>query len=195
MPDYVTFCTDCHNKSSNIYSSTISGGPRTLLPIDWSTGDQHGAVVGAGTRVLKAPFSSSTNYVLSCLDCHEPHGSPNITLLRREVNGGDLVGAITTLVNPPGTGTNDRNRELGYLCMQCHQQDSNTGTSTTNPPTWENVHHYDNNFPYYKIQRGGCCHNRRRVGKPIACDKCHFHGATDAWLSTLGRTPTNRKTF
>ena len=205
-PDYVALCTDCHNKSSNIYSSTISGGPRTLLPIDWSTGDQHGAFfAGTGTRALKPPYSSgsqtsfpyyiqnTTNYVLSCLDCHEPHGSPNITLLRRRVNGGDLVGAITTaaLPDPPGTGTNNSNRELGYLCMRCHQQDNST-VSATIPPKWENVHHGVTNRPYFRGGRCACHGGRGPWWKPIACDKCHFHGGTDAWL---GSRATGRKTF
>ena len=190
-PDYVALCTDCHNSTNTIYSTTLG---RNLLQIDWrSTGDQHGAAASSGTRVLKSPFSSGTNYVLSCLNCHEPHGSSNITLLRRRVNGGDLavVGAITTpLPKPPGTGTNNSNRELGYLCMQCHQQDSNTGTSTTNPPKWENVHHFVTNHPYF--QRGGPCWRCHGSPWPIACDKCHFHGGTDAWF---GSRATGRKTF
>ncbi len=196
MPDYVTFCTDCHNNlNSTIYSSTISGGGRTLIQIDWSsTGDYHGTVAGAGagTRVLKAPFSSSTNYVLSCLDCHEPHGSPNITLLRRRVNGGDLAGAITTaLADPPGTGTNYSNKELGYLCMRCHQQDNST-VSATIPPKWENVHHWVTNRPYFRGWGCACHGGGGPWWKPIACDKCHFHGGTDAWL---GSRATGRKTF
>jgi len=196
-PDYVALCTDCHNSSNTIHSTTLG---RNLIKIDWSTGDQHGEYpyFSSGTRVLKSPFSQTTNYVLSCLNCHEPHGSPNITLLRRRVNGGDLavVGTITTaLPNPPGTGTNNSNRELGYLCMQCHQQDSNTGTSTSNPPKWETVHHYVTNHPYF--QSGGCvCHGGGGPWwKRIACDKCHFHGATDAWLGSYSSQVTGRKTF
>ncbi len=198
-PDYVALCTDCHNSSNTIYSTTLG---RNLIQIDWNsatTGDQHGEYpypISTSTRVLKAPYltngsQNSTNYVLSCLNCHEPHGSPNITLLRRRANGGDLVGTIDALFNPPGTGTNDSNRKLGYLCMRCHQQDSGTGDSTGNPPKWETVHHYVNNHPYF--QRGGpCwrCHNG--PSWPIACDKCHFHGGTDAWF---GSRATGRKTF
>lgn len=199
-PDYVALCTDCHNSSNTIYSTTLG---RNLIQINWSTGDQHGAAAGTGTRVLKSPFKSlvgqtTTNYVLSCLNCHEPHGAPNITLLRRRVNGGDLavVGAITTaLPDPPGTGTNNSNIELGYLCMQCHQQDSDTGTSTSNPPKWETVHHSVSNRPYVPT-RPCSCHGagggRWGSRPPIACDKCHFHGGTDAWF---GSRATGRTTF
>lgn len=187
-PDYVALCTDCHNTSKTIYSTTLG---RDLIKIDWSAGDQHGVVAGSGTRVLKAPYSTTTNYVLSCLDCHEPHGSPNITLLRRRANGDDLVGVITTaLPNPlsPATPGNNHNRELGYLCMRCHQQDSGTGTSTTNPPTWESVHHWVSNYPYNQ-KSCSWCHGGGGPNKPpIECDKCHFHGATDAWLGGTKKT-------
>ncbi len=235
MPDYVTFCTDCHNQNNTIYSTTLG---RDLIKINWSTSgtgaDQHGSLFsayvssGTGTRVLKDPYNNTaTPYVLSCLDCHEPHGSPNITLLRREVNGGDLavVGTITAdLPNPlsPATSGNNINRELGYLCMRCHQQDSNTGTSTSNPPKWENVHHHVTGHPYRQTM--GCsCHGPGGGGPggggpggggpggggpggggpgggkpPIECDKCHFHGGTDYWLTVIGSsqaaTPA-RKTF
>ena len=192
MPDYVTFCTDCHNSTNTIYSTTLG---RDLIKIDWSAGDQHGnyPYLNTGTRTIQPPYSktSTTNYVLSCLDCHEPHGSPNITLLRREVNGGDLalVGAITTALPdplPPATSANNNNRELGYLCMQCHQQDSGTGTSTANPPKWREVHHEVSGHPY---TAWGCttCHGGGGPGgggpggpnkPPIECDKCHYHGAT-----------------
>ncbi len=185
-PDYVALCTDCHNSSNTIYSTTLG---RNLLQIDWGTGDQHGAYAGTGTRALKAPYSQTTNYVLSCLDCHEPHGSPNITLLRRRANGGDLLNPITTaLADPPGTGTDNSNIELGYLCMRCHQQDSGTGTSATDPPEWKYVHHEVAGHPYYAWR----CRNCHGSPWPIACDKCHFHGGTDAWFGTRA---TGHKTF
>ncbi len=213
-PDYVALCTDCHNSTNTIYSTTLG---RNLIKIDWNsatTGDQHGRYpyFSNGTRTVKSPYSqtSGTNYVLSCLNCHEPHGSTNITLLRRRVNGGDLavVGAITTpLPNPlsPASTGNNNNRELGYLCMRCHQQDSGTGTSTSNPPKWENVHHHVTGRPYRQVM--GCsCHGGGGGGggmggggmgsrPPIECDKCHFHGATDAWVGNYSSQVTGRKTF
>ncbi len=220
-PDYVALCTDCHNSTNTITSTSISTTTttgRTLLQIDWgaSAGDQHGAYPGSGTRVLKAPYltagsQNSTNYVLSCLDCHEPHGSPNITLLRRRVNGGDLavVGTITTALPDqlsPATSGNNNNREMGYLCMRCHQQDSGTGTDpVTNPPKWENVHHWVTGHPYAGPGSPGpkqctLCHGGppQTGDYPVECDKCHFHGGTDAWLSVISSpqaaTPP-RKTF
>jgi cytochrome c2 len=77
--DTVTFCLDCHSQSA---------GGRAI--INWgSTGDLHGSAIRKccdyGDKL--APCNETTNYVLSCLDCHEPHGSPNPMLLRQEVNG------------------------------------------------------------------------------------------------------------
>jgi predicted CXXCH cytochrome family protein len=87
--DFVALCMDCHNTT---ISSTRYG---TLEPIDWSaSGDMHGGgiqpdcVCDCGDK--KPPYSDGINYVMSCLDCHEPHGSPNAFLLRAEINGTHL---------------------------------------------------------------------------------------------------------
>lgn len=82
--DFVALCTDCHNTTYTITSTKLG----TLKKIDWSY-DQHGSAyqVCCDWGDKKAPYSEATNYVLSCLDCHEPHGSPNEYLLREEVNG------------------------------------------------------------------------------------------------------------
>ena len=97
LADYVSLCTDCHN-STNIINSTRLG--RNLYRINWATGgDFHGGRqrIDNGGDFSKAgeygdvvdPYKSGGmfNYVLSCTDCHEPHGSPNEFLLRRTVNG------------------------------------------------------------------------------------------------------------
>jgi predicted CXXCH cytochrome family protein len=97
LADYVSLCTDCHN-STNIINSTRLDRP--LYRINWTGfGDFH----GGRTRIdnggdfsgpgemgdLLEPYKSGgmPNYVLSCTDCHEPHGSPNEFLLRKTVNG------------------------------------------------------------------------------------------------------------
>ncbi|MCK4470034.1 MAG: hypothetical protein KAU60_16985 [Desulfobacterales bacterium] len=89
LPDYVTFCTDCHNTYNTINTTNPRyPGTSPLTKIDWSssTGDVHGQR-NSTAKKLRPPYSS-TNKVLSCLDCHEPHGSmTNIFLLRTEING------------------------------------------------------------------------------------------------------------
>jgi hypothetical protein len=93
LPDYVSFCLDCHSKSET--------GTKV---IHWDTaGDKHGgkisgdvdcgALSGFENGDLRAPYNDALkeagyNYVLSCTDCHEPHGAKNRTdLLRRFING------------------------------------------------------------------------------------------------------------
>ena len=99
--DFVTFCLDCHQYQ-------ITGTARTVKAIDWSY-DQHGTAyqVCCDFGDKKAPYSDATNYVLSCLDCHEPHGSPNVYLLRQEVNGVQV---------PVFAGY----QEWWYFCSACH---------------------------------------------------------------------------
>jgi len=116
LPDYVTFCSDCHNATNVIYSSSLG---RNLKQIDWTqrartyglVGDYHGAVtrcwgaegmVGAtcgadpaNWGTIREPYLSASkpNYILNCTDCHEPHGSVHGNgttipyLLRKTVNG------------------------------------------------------------------------------------------------------------
>ncbi|MEW6326572.1 MAG: cytochrome c3 family protein [Thermodesulfobacteriota bacterium] len=97
-PDYVTFCLDCHI-SDTIQSTTLARtvGRMTVRKIDWAN-SVHGQIgrdidhsMGGYQSTLELPYTedASPNYVLSCTDCHEPHGSPNYGyLIRKEVNGG-----------------------------------------------------------------------------------------------------------
>jgi hypothetical protein len=115
MPDYVTFCTDCHNSSNTIYSNEVD---RDLYTFDWAT-EKHGRgeasdnVPGYSSYYdLRSPYSDSNSgrYVLSCTDCHEPHGAANSFLTRKWVNG-----YVATLA----TGQVNDWRDW---CRRCHNQ-------------------------------------------------------------------------
>ncbi|MDY6990734.1 MAG: cytochrome c3 family protein [Thermodesulfobacteriota bacterium] len=128
LPDYVTFCLDCH-------ANPIG----TLVAIDWSnSGNWHGSnpkdKTGMGYPI--APYTNDNrNYLLSCTDCHEPHGSPNEFLLRTSVNGKDGISvnfegdwwefctACHVLTN--GTTMYHRQRPPEYYpgCPECHIHD------------------------------------------------------------------------
>ena len=169
-PDYVGFCTDCHSSSNTIWSSSLG---RNLRTIDWSaSGDKHGGRSRDGTDQFVAPYSTAgkSNMVLSCLDCHEPHGSDSIMLIRRRVNGGNLSSAITSLTS------------MKALCGRCHSS------------AWDTIHH-GTNAPYAGVSQCSQCHGGQPSSNPVPCGNCHFHGSDDSWLLTISRTPTYRKTF
>lgn len=95
--DFVALCTDCHYCGPSAY---YCGPPspklgRQTYNVVWDT-----ALHGKGHETddplnVRAPYVEGQSYVLSCLDCHEPHGSPNEFLLRQEVNG--TTGIILTV--------------------------------------------------------------------------------------------------
>ncbi|AMM40354.1 cytochrome C family protein [Candidatus Desulfofervidus auxilii] len=110
-PDYVTFCQDCH-----VYNMSSYGLSHT--PINWNT-DKHGNAIRSrnermGQPIIKPPYDVTAvfNYVLSCLDCHEPHGSYSYKyLIRKEVNGN-----ITNV-------TADTHDDWKTLCLRCHYRE------------------------------------------------------------------------
>lgn len=179
MPDYVGYCTACHNLAYTISSSNPDLGARNLYQIDWSSsGDKHGARNADNGVDIEAPYSSTGGYVLSCMDCHEPHGAPNLALIRRRVNGGDLYGEITAF---------DTNA-WGYLCTRCHKDDADAGIG--DHYKWKYIHHESPDAPYPNPKQCCQCHGSDggmgggggMGGKPpINCNNCHFHGGTDAW--------------
>jgi hypothetical protein len=114
LPDYVTFCLDCHIQSV---------GTPARKAIDWTTsGDKHGGRVSndvncsgmweQGSR--SAPYDNAVNnYVLSCTDCHEPHGGRNRHyLIRRFINGQAVA---------EDTSTCDQDTDWQAICGKCHQ--------------------------------------------------------------------------
>ena len=193
-PDYVGLCTDCHDRINTIHSTSLW---RNLKKIDWSSlGDKHGQRDRDSSNSTSVDFEepyltasvTEGNFVLSCLDCHEPHGSQNIMLIRRRVNGGNLGGEISTFSS----------NEWSFLCTRCHEAD--TGSAT--PPKWREVHHLAEDAPYPSpgSQCGQRCHRKSpdcngTNCQSINCDNCHFHGSDDTWLQTIGEAPTYKKTF
>jgi len=122
MPDYVTFCTDCHNPSydgqvSSSQKSNFTNNFQALIyNPDWENTSPHGKIDGTKSDSIKRkpPYTANKNYVLSCTDCHEPHGSPNGMLIRKEVNNGTV----------DFTAWADRSAWLS-LCQRCHNISSN----------------------------------------------------------------------
>ncbi len=103
VPSFTNTCRKgCHQRD-DLYSTEHG---RILQPVNWTTSTSekgypsiHGKKANkdpngtGGSGYLRHPFTAddTTNFVLSCLDCHEPHGSENEWLLRTTVNGKDNI--------------------------------------------------------------------------------------------------------
>lgn len=187
LPDYNTFCLECHQYRvpndahvNHLDGSTIS----YIEAINWIdtsgdgsagaiAGDKHGKNDNTTAVVTRAPFGSTGGYILSCLDCHEPHGSTNAYLIRSSINGENLSGSI-------GAGDHDR----GNQCRQCHKDDYEIfgGLTPALINTWKSTHHGGGaTNPYKSTQLPSCgCHDSSRQSDPefpIPCERCHFHGS------------------
>jgi predicted CXXCH cytochrome family protein len=166
LPDYVVFCSKCHDSGTTIYSNDLG---RNLKVINWTaSGDKHGQAAADVDIRMNAPYLTGVpnqlhvpDYVLSCLDCHEPHGSGNLSLLRGKVNGGVLNGIIKTSA--------PQNYDL--LCGQCHN--SAGGVSA-----WDDVHHLTDQA-YARVASCDAigCHPDPAGALRINCVNCHFHGS------------------
>ena len=146
LPNYVGLCIDCHNSSTTISSTRLE---RNLYKITWGPGgdfhggwariDNGGDFSGIGEYGdLLDPYKSGglPNYVLSCTDCHEPHGSPNEFLLRKTLNG-TSVGIIS------GNG-------LWFnWCQSCHSITPPFSPNQHLPPVSESTNCF----------QGGACHS------------------------------------
>ena len=173
-PDYAGFCSSCHNPANTIWSTTLN---RELKKIDWGfvgvQQDKHGPAARDGVSQFREPYAAAAaiknNFVLSCLDCHESHGSENIMLLRRRINGEDLAGTISTT------------DAMGEVCSRCHKDDLAAAAGTGQADRWEYVHHDVAGAPYVKET---CinCHSSGDGSSPVACGDCHGHGMTDSLL-------------
>ncbi len=128
LPNFAWFCYNCHRGEVTSGWTDANLGNRGgygLFAINWiynnSSNDQHGAWHSEGNGMggdegdVIAPYTSNYNHVLSCTDCHEPHGSPNPFLLRTCVNGKD---GITV---PIEEWENDWGHLYLYdFCSACH---------------------------------------------------------------------------
>lgn len=161
LPNFVMFCDNCHTDAiPNNRTDANIGSRSSLYDTKWgSLGNIHGKKAGAPSSPsingghLIAPYTQpdSVNYVLSCTDCHEPHGSPNPFLLRTCVNGKDNIQVkICSTVACQLQGQNNWNYlNLYEFCSACHDVAVGTGT----------VHRFIDDTNKYTsdcMQNGGC---------------------------------------
>ncbi|MBI2336159.1 MAG: hypothetical protein HYU97_05300 [Deltaproteobacteria bacterium] len=161
LPDYVTFCTDCHaepgpspfglndgpgwDDSKKSWDSDPHGRypanlPASKCPNDPACGDATEGwpktPLGKGfMQRLLPPYDQGKriagfNYVLSCTDCHEAHGSVNKNLIRSNLNG---------------TSTPDS--KWNNLCLTCHKVDQYMISMSGIGQHCESCHGYGQNPP------------------------------------------------
>lgn len=179
--DVNTFCLDCHQnevESTGTSSANSGTGGGNLTAINWTnTGDKHGQRNADTWISVAAPYSAGSGavgYVLTCLDCHEPHGSDNYYLLRAEANGTALTGTISS------------GNQMENLCEQCHSND------------WETTHHLNTGGNDRAYDQTGTCTDCHPGGtNQQDCEGCHFHGGITGFDGILQTdyAPTNRQTF
>ncbi|NTV12511.1 MAG: hypothetical protein HGA96_01035 [Desulfobulbaceae bacterium] len=151
LTDFNTFCMDCHSTTNTVNSITLG---RDLIKIDWSggpPGDLHGQATRA-TAQLTTPYTNNSSYVLACTDCHEPHGSPNIFLIRAEVNNGTVA--------VDGAAQAVSSSQWASLCERCHGNPVAIGAS------------------HHAIAGAEPCATCHPSGAFATCTNCHYHGSS-----------------
>ncbi len=146
LPNFNGFCLVCHAYSignSKTDADPVWIGGRNLRAIRWGTnGDAHGGRADSPNDdptctppvygSLKPPYNEpDKNYILACTDCHEPHGSRNVFLLRTHVNGKDLSAFL-----PISELTPMESEGFYEFCTACHEVNFACGPHWQNPYRW-----------------------------------------------------------
>jgi hypothetical protein len=151
-------CSACHDPDSSHISGSLGTYMRLRLPNDnglCASCHNNASVVGAAFRNMSTHVALD-GHALSCRDCHDPHGTSNLGMIRRVINGStitfaDKVNGLVDLVTNRG------------LCQACH-----TLTS-----------HYKAGMPETDHYTSGClyCHTHNNAFRPpnggASCDACH----------------------
>ena len=150
-------CTACHDQNSSHISGSLGSYNRLLLPNDNTqcASCHNSATVGVAFRNMSTHVTID-GVSLTCSDCHDPHGTTNLYMVRQTINGSTVVFTddVTGLVDLVG------NRGI---CQVCHTK----------------TNHYLAGVPETNHFTSGClsCHSHNSAGgafRPIGgCDACH----------------------
>ncbi|MBI5945397.1 MAG: S8 family serine peptidase [Chloroflexi bacterium] len=140
------YCLSCHNNGTTIVSTHSNK--------DWT-----------GPRV-EAPFE------LGCTQCHDPHGSVNLSSIRSElrvVSDGSVTTGPVLFTSRTGTNSFDDgvSATANRLCVACHLNPSNPGLPMTSHPGGEN-------------------HNDGSNYSGMDCVACHKHSADSSSATSDG---------
>lgn len=122
------------------------------------------------------------NWAILCTDCHTPHNTTNIMLIKETIttpNSGDKPvalwnrsgDAVKSFVDSTATGAN-----IKGVCQVCHTQTTGSGTSRwRNTGNGESPAHYGGG----STQRCSTCHSHLG-GFKASCNSCHGNPPTTA---------------
>jgi predicted CXXCH cytochrome family protein len=178
-PRYNGFCLACHD---NAWPTALETG-NWVDPPDFGTvanpnlltqftTNNHGAGVGQGNPGLHADSGYGYNDALSCMTCHEPHGTVNNYNLREDVlmsdgtsprHGRMLVRIVTDIDGTPDPG---KVFDTRFFCSSCHDFDIHDATSY--PRRHDGTSH----------GAGGANKNLRVFPTTCTAKSCHAHDSS-----------------
>lgn len=168
-----------NTSDSKIITITVKGtktGDGYLL----SRGRSDQVCIDCHTVVSHSSQSTDTgygNWSILCTDCHTPHNTTNIMLIKTTIttpNSGDKPvalwnrsgDAVKSFVDSTATGAN-----IKGVCQVCHTQTTGSGTSRwRNTGNGESPTHYGADGA---TQRCTTCHGHIEGFKGGGCDSCH----------------------
>ena len=151
-PRHNGFCLKCHDLSMPTAAMT---GDWVPAPDDngaliddiatlYQSNNAHGALAAGGTPILNPASGYSYNDTLSCMVCHEPHGTINNYNLRCDVlafDGSTLATARLLVPRFDASGDPTGDYDTRFFCMSCHLRQvnnppSHTSTNVNQPMTF-----------------------------------------------------------
>jgi predicted CXXCH cytochrome family protein len=171
-PKYNGFCFKCHDGTLPTATQTAQwvdppddNGVLVENILDrWTNNNSHGALSAGGTPILNSASGYAYDDTLSCLACHESHGTINESNLRCDVRAKDgtvlaTARMLVPVLDSAGQPTGDY--DTRFFCMSCHLRQTN------NPPNHSATNRNQPKTFYYF---------------PTTCSAraCHTHGTTSA---------------
>lgn len=133
------FCVRCHDGSfptfdpvTEPYAPSVTSGTESLININLSfygsgatlANDKHGLIDGQpktmDTLMGYDNSISAPNYVMACINCHDPHGAINVYNLRSDITSNDGTQTKRGLVVYSWRDSAGLHADTRFFCNGCH---------------------------------------------------------------------------